>query len=928
MDHSVLDVKISGPALEGRPLLVREMVLREGLSRPFDAELTLEVGGAAPEVDGWVGTAVRIDLVEDNEVLRSIAGVVASVDDLLTGDPTGQFSFFALRVVPRLHLLSLNRRLRVFRDKNVPQLLREILGHAELVEGQDFSIDLDAHYPSREFVVQYEESDLAFLARLTEQSGITFYFVTEDSRDVVRFVDSSVGVDVQRSIVHDPRRSGHGVHELRRRVSALPSAVRLDDYDYSRPMLALVADAKVQGGLGDEVYEYGPNYLSPEVGRHLARVRAEEIAAGRDVYQGVCSLPILFAGARVDVESAGRGTLGLLITELEGRFVAHDGGEVGGRVYDGRFHAIPASVPFRPARRTPRPHVRGLLTGTIDAAQKGEYAELDEHGRYRVKLLFDQSGLNDGHASLPIRMAQSHAGPGYGMHFPLRPGVEVLIAFVDGDPDRPVIAACVPNPLTPSPVTQTNATKNVIRTGSNNEIHLDDQKGAERIKLSTPRHSTVLQLGAPNAPEEGIHLATEANFTAITKSASAAVSTGNSLLSARQALISGNLVSLAGKTVPERIKAIMEMGEAVTELIESLAEAGLATVEQPTKAVLSAEVEKATKDRDDAASALEQARAVQPPDAEDVEKKQKDLDDKKERLEHLEEAEERLEQASQVVENTLGALGGAVGAGTRLVSFVCDVIVEYYKKKAIAANVGLFMSSNCNTIVAGAKASLDDELESPFNLIGSDGSAVLSGEKRAFVYGEVATMFGAERATVTSEHAAVAGIKEVEVSSKEKIRLHTTPASIQLMPASGITIQPSPGNVIQFTPQGALNISSEVKASIETADVLIEAEAGIELTAEATVSIESPSVEINAAASMEIESPTLEITAEAETTITSAEVTIVGDFTVDAPATVFLMAEETGLTLTTTGANLASGGASLYATAEGVTISGPLILIG
>ena len=113
----------------------------------------------------------------------------------------------------------------------------------------------------------------------------------------------------------------------------------------------------------------------------------------------------------------------------------------------------------------------------VDADEKGKYAEVDDQGRYRVKFLFDTVTPDGKPASRYVRMAQPHSGAGYGFHFPLRPGIEVLMTFVDGDPDRPIITAAVPNPQTPSPVAKNNATRNIMRTGGGNEINIDDTSG-------------------------------------------------------------------------------------------------------------------------------------------------------------------------------------------------------------------------------------------------------------------------------------------------------------------------------------------------------------------------------------------------------------------------------------------------------------------
>src|SRR5690606_3629366 len=131
------------------------------------------------------------------------------------------------------------------------------------------------------------------------------------------------------------------------------------------------------------------------------------------------------------------------------------------------------------------------------------YAELDAEGRYRVRFLFDTAERGEGQASKPVRMAQPHSGAGYGMHFPLRPGVEVALTCVDGDPDRPMISGTVPNPSTASPVAGGNNARNIIRTGGGNEINIADEDGAHRIKMTTPHADTIFQLGAPNEPSTG-----------------------------------------------------------------------------------------------------------------------------------------------------------------------------------------------------------------------------------------------------------------------------------------------------------------------------------------------------------------------------------------------------------------------------------------
>ncbi len=173
-------------------------------------------------------------------------------------------------------------------------------------------------------------------------------------------------------------------------------------------------------------------------------------------------------------------------------------------VYRVEVTAIPATVQFRAEQRAPWPRIYGTEHGVVDGEAESEYAQLDEHGRYLVRFAFDESGLPDGKASTRVRMMQPHGGGVEGWHFPLRKGTEVLLTFLGGDPDRPVIAGVVPNALKPSPITQANQTRNVIQTGGRNRMEIEDKKGFERITWSTPYANTMIRMGAPNADHEMI----------------------------------------------------------------------------------------------------------------------------------------------------------------------------------------------------------------------------------------------------------------------------------------------------------------------------------------------------------------------------------------------------------------------------------------
>ncbi len=300
--------------------------------------------------------------------------------------------------------------------------------------------------------------------------------------------------------------------------------------------------------------EYGAHTQFPKQTRRIAQVRAERIACGFHRVKGKSSeLSMRAGGSFVLVDGNGH-EQPLLITGLECR-AQNDANETE-RLWEMAFVAQPRDVAFRPAHVTPRPRVAGLVNAVVDGEIKGHYAELDDMGRYHVQVGFDRSGRTDLGASHPVRMMQPHAGARYGMHFPLRPGTEVLLGFVDGNPDRPVIVGTAPNPRTWSPVDDDNHTQNVLRTGSNNELVIEDEIGNERIRLHTPHSNTTIQLGSHEEAEVGALTTTNANISDASRGP-------NTLAADRQTVLVRQAATLTGQS------AVVLTGiEAVTEAAE------------------------------------------------------------------------------------------------------------------------------------------------------------------------------------------------------------------------------------------------------------------------------------------------------------------------------------------------------------------------
>ncbi|MFO0615212.1 MAG: type VI secretion system tip protein TssI/VgrG [Polyangiaceae bacterium] len=433
---------------------------REAISDLFEFEVDVALP-ADVEVDEWIhtGKTITLGLEIPGRVGRPIRGIVDAVWDRL--EATGSNRTCTIRVVPPARALGLVVTQEVFLDASVPDLIRLKL-EAHGFEKETYDLRLQETYPAREIVVQFGESDLAFVRRLAEQAGIAFHLDAWGEHDKWVFSDHNAAfraMEEPADLRFHARGEHAGVFELVRASRTVPGTFFVQDYNHRTPLLDPTGQHTIDGDAPGGVVEFGAHVKSPEEAKRLAKVRAEESHARRVVFEGKSTVFELTAGRHfvlADHPRFGDG-LELLVTEVTHEATFPLQGEVarGEPRYENRFTAIPREVPYRPARTTPRPKIHGVVTGVVQPGPKGEVggvAKLTDDGRYIVQLHFDTAERGQQRASHPIRMAQPFAGHGNGMHFPLLPGTEVIVAFANGDPDRPVIVGALPNAISPSPI--------------------------------------------------------------------------------------------------------------------------------------------------------------------------------------------------------------------------------------------------------------------------------------------------------------------------------------------------------------------------------------------------------------------------------------------------------------------------------------------
>lgn len=471
----------------------------EAISTPYWFDIDLL--SRDPELDAAeiVGKPATLTLDSDKlESPRKIHGVVAEFE-VVRHAPGDQYFYRAL-LVPRLWFMSLSRQNQIYQNKTIPEIIEEELLGSKDRASEAFGLSPDdvrnfsdlrpkypsKAYPQREFVVQYKESDLDFISRWMEHEGIFYYFLQEDDREVFVAGDDNIHFPEmisENEVPYNPggaNTSEESVSQISHTYRTISKTLRVRDYNYRHPDTLLEATEEIDSDGFGFLSDYGDHFKLPEEGKVIAQIRAEEVQARQSEFSGASDAMSFFAGAPFDVSEhpSDRFNGQFYITSVRHRGAQGGGdtpdGSGSGADYSNSFEAIPADVKYRPERRTPKPKIAGLMNARVDAAGIGDRAEIDEYGRYKIVLPWDISGPDAGKGTCYVRMAQPYGGTGQGMHFPLLKDTEVLLGFVDGNPDRPVILGAVPNHSNMSVVTSRDHTKNVIQTTSGVRIVIDD----------------------------------------------------------------------------------------------------------------------------------------------------------------------------------------------------------------------------------------------------------------------------------------------------------------------------------------------------------------------------------------------------------------------------------------------------------------------
>jgi type VI secretion system secreted protein VgrG len=477
-------------------LLLTAFEGEEALSRPFSYRLEMLSANPNIAAKDIVGKSVTWMVRRTNREPRYFNGIVCRF--AAGGTQIRGLRYYRAEVVPWLWFLGRTADCRIFQEKAAPNIIEQIfkdLGYTA------YELSLKSTYVKREYCVQYRETDLNFVSRLMEQEGIFYYFRHENGKHTLVLADQKTAFkdcpekEVEGSVgSHSTGQVTGWEHQYEFR----PGKWAQTDYNFETPSTSLMSTTKsvvsLPGVEKFEIYDYPGLYLKKPDGDTLTKIRMEEEETAYEVVKGASTCSTFTPGGKFKLKSftstaeAGKS---YVITSIQhsARESSYSPTELKSQDYSNTFDCIPDSVAFRPARCTAKPVVQGPQTAVVVGPQ-GEEIYVDKYGRVKVQFFWDREGKKNENSSCWMRVAQGWAGKNWGMMFIPRIGHEVVVDFLEGDPDRPLITGCVYNAEQMPPYDlPANQTRSVIKSRSSkggstpnfNELRFEDKKDSEEV---------------------------------------------------------------------------------------------------------------------------------------------------------------------------------------------------------------------------------------------------------------------------------------------------------------------------------------------------------------------------------------------------------------------------------------------------------------
>jgi type VI secretion system secreted protein VgrG len=462
----------------------------EQISQPFCFSLDMHSLSPTLDLSGLVGSEVKVSF-KFGKGKRYFCGIVGTAEQGWTvRKDNNNFTHYQAKVYPKFWLLKFTRDYRIFQNKSALDIIKTVLQENGVTEIQDKTAGCGKRV--RDYCVQYGESCFDFVCRLMEEEGIFYFFSHTESTHKMILADDSLqaeetvagGVPYISSLSDNP--NFNVIHTLRLQEQVVAKKFAAADFNFETPSTHLYN--KVTGeGSGGQIYDYPGLFMKTNEGDTVANHRIQDLEWNKKTLTGISTTPLFSAMFKFSLNNHPRADANKDYVLYQVHHRINQSALKGESIYENNFVAFPKMVPFRPPRVSLKQLIHSTQTAIV-TTKAGEEIWCDEYGRIKVKFHWDQRGTNDEKSSCWIRVAQLWAGSSWGGLFTPRIGMEVVVTFLNGDPDRPLITGCVynGNNMAP-PYAKSEPTKSTIKSNSSkggggfNEFRLEDKKGAEEI---------------------------------------------------------------------------------------------------------------------------------------------------------------------------------------------------------------------------------------------------------------------------------------------------------------------------------------------------------------------------------------------------------------------------------------------------------------
>lgn len=481
-------------------LLATSLTGEEGISELFAYDVEILSANRSISAESMIGDKAKLVILPEEGEGRIVHGMIAQwrAGSVIAQD----LRQYRARLVPWLWFLGHSTDCRIFQKLNVPDIIEQVF---KTFGFTDYQMSVSrADYPKLEFCVQYRETALNFVSRLMEEVGIFYFFRHDEDRHVMVIADKNASFRPlpDQQLYYAPNSRRRGVTQWEHGYDFRPGRWAQRDFNFETPSTDLTATEKTVLKLrradAFERYDYPGHYLQKGRGTELTKGLMQAEEAAHQLAWGTSNYSRLAVGGKFSlVEHPGESKSSVYVIRRV-RHVATDNSHLASATaeaprYGNSFEAIPHDVPFRPMRVTGKPFVHGPQTAMV-VGPAGEKIHTDKHGRVRVQFHWDRYGKRDEHSSCWIRVSQAWAGRGWGsVHLP-HVGHEVVVSFLEGDPDQPLITGRVYNAENEKTMKMPdNKTQSGLKDHAGNEILMEGKSGSEDIRVHAVKdmHVTV-----------------------------------------------------------------------------------------------------------------------------------------------------------------------------------------------------------------------------------------------------------------------------------------------------------------------------------------------------------------------------------------------------------------------------------------------------